>query len=315
MIVDVHTRVWDSPEQLGPSFAARIRRSAEGPWELPDASLQAHTAAMEPVHYALVLGAVSRITGAAIAAERVAATVRANPSKNLGIVSIDPLADGYLQTLDEAVEMGMVGVIVSPPNQGFHPTHSRAMRLYRRCVDRKLPVLFDMSCTVPESVMEYAKPYMLDEVLREYPTLPVLIGGLGYPFIEQTQVLINKHEHAYADLAGLTLRPRDLYQVLASAYHTGAITKLMLGSGFPLTTPEKAIVTLYSLNTLITGTNLPSIPREQLRSIVERDALACLGIAYPEGGVQPGQSAASRGGSTKITQTWELDQVKEASRS
>src|SRR5690606_38739893 len=105
----------------------------------------------------------------------------------------------------------------------------------------------------------------------------------------------------------------DLYQVLASAYHTGSITKLMLGSGFPLTTPEKAIVTLYSLNTLIAGTNLPSIPREQLRPIVERDALACLAIAYPPGGVTPAQSSA-RGGSAKIAQTWELGQVKEASR-
>ncbi len=313
MIVDVHTRVWDSPEQLGPAMAARIRRTAEGPWELPDASLQAHTDAMEPVHYALVLGSVSRVTGASIDAQRVAATVKANPAKNVGIASIDPLAHGYLATLDEARGLGMAGVIVSPPNQGFHPTHSRAMKLYRRCAEAKLPVLFDLSCLAPEAVMEYAQPFLLDEVMREFPQLPLLIGGLGYPFLEQTLVLINKHERAYADVAGLTLRPRDLYQVLASAYHTGAITKLMLGSGFPVTTPEKAIVTLYSLNTLIAGTNLPSIPREQLRSIVERDALACLGIAYPAGGAQPGLAGASSG-AAKITQTWELDQVKEASR-
>ena len=31
------------------------------------------------------------------------------------------------------------------------------------------------------------------------------------------------------------------------------------------------------------GTNLPAIPREQLRGIVERDSLALLGIASPSG--------------------------------
>ena len=42
--------------------------------------------------------------------------------------------------------------------------------------------------------------------------------------------------------------------------------------------PAKAIETLYSLNGFAQGTQMPSVPRAQLRSIVERDALSCLGI-------------------------------------
>ena len=42
------------------------------------------------------------------------------------------------------------------------------------------------------------------------------------------------------------------------------------------------LVSIYSINTFTQGTPLPSIPREQLRSIVERDALACLGIREPD---------------------------------
>lgn len=314
MIVDVNTRVWESPDQLGPSLAARLRRAAEGPWELPDASVGALTEAMEPVHYAFVMGAVSRLTGANVTTEQVSRCVRTDATRLLGFASVDPMGDGGAAEVDAAKSAGMAGITVSPTNQGFHPTHSRAMRVYRRCVEAGLPVVFDLSCVAGVSVMAYGQPYLLDEVLRELPGLRVLIAGLGQPFVDQTLVLVQKHEHAYADIAGLSLRARDLYQALASAYQGGAISKIMLGSGFPLTTPEKAIVTLYSLNTLIVGTNLPSIPREQLRSIVERDALACLGIAYPDGGVKPGQSAAARDESAKITQTWEVAQVKETTR-
>lgn len=304
MIVDVHTRCWDSPDQLGPAMAARIRRALDGPWQLPDASLQAHAEAMEPVAYAFVLGSVSPLTGAAIGLDEVSRVVRANPAKNLGFPSVDPTARGALDTLEKVREAGMTGITVSPTNQGFHPADSRAMRLYRRCVERNVPVVFDLSCDVAPAVMEFAQPFLIDQVLREYPDLRIVIGAMGLPFVHQTLVLIDKHEHAYADVSELTQRPRDLYQALASAHQTGAIAKLMLGSGFPLTTPEKAIVTLYSLNTLILGTNMPSIPREQLRSIVERDALTALGIQRPAGGARPGASP--------IKATWEVEHIKEA---
>jgi hypothetical protein len=41
------------------------------------------------------------------------------------------------------------------------------------------------------------------------------------------------------------------------------------------------IEALYSINHPCHGTNLPTIPRECLRGIVERDSLALLGIAAP----------------------------------
>jgi hypothetical protein len=74
------------------------------------------------------------------------------------------------------------------------------------------------------------------------------------------------------------LRPWQLYNALLLAHQQGVMSQIVFGSGFPFCTPERAIVTLYSINTLIQGTHLPSVPREQLRSIVERDTLAVLGL-------------------------------------
>jgi len=55
--------------------------------------------------------------------------------------------------------------------------------------------------------------------------------------------------------------------------------KLLFGSGFPYARASEAIEALYSINHICHGTNLPTIPREHLRGIVERDAVSVLGIA------------------------------------
>ena len=54
--------------------------------------------------------------------------------------------------------------------------------------------------------------------------------------------------------------------------------KLLFGSAFPFDTPESAIENMYSVNAHSHGTQLPSVPRSQIRGIIERDALACLGL-------------------------------------
>ncbi len=57
------------------------------------------------------------------------------------------------------------------------------------------------------------------------------------------------------------------------------IDKLLFGSDFPYTVASECIEALYSINQIAQGTNLPVVPREALRGIVERDALALLGLS------------------------------------
>ena len=75
--------------------------------------------------------------------------------------------------------------------------------------------------------------------------------------------------------------PWQAYQALLNAYQLGVTDKLLFGSGFPFASASHCIEELYSISHLVHGTNLPVIPREQLRGIVERDALSLLGIPSP----------------------------------
>ena len=76
-------------------------------------------------------------------------------------------------------------------------------------------------------------------------------------------------------------QPWEAYQALLGAYQFGVMDKLLFGSGFPSATASQCIEELYSINHMVHGTNLPAIPREQLRGIVERDTLTLLGIPSP----------------------------------
>ena len=293
MIIDVHTHIWDSPEQFGPEATVRIRRTVGAGGQHPDASPQVHGQAMDPVDYAVVLGFVSLRLGARISSAQVAGYVSREPTKYLGFAGIDPMGPDYLDQVDEAIRLGLVGVTISPAGQGFHPGHTRAMALYERCQKSRLPVMVHPASQFStESMMEFAQPHLFDEVARKFPELRLIIAQVGHPWIDPTLTLISKHRHIWADLSDLVLQPWPLYNTLLAAYQQGVTDRLLVGSNFPFCTPQEAITTIYSVNRYTQGTHLPSVPREQLRSIVECDALAALGLSPP----QP--AASGQGGST-----------------
>lgn len=295
-VVDVHAHLWHSLDQLGPHAANRIRQQfANEPWDQPDTTVQAFDQAMEPVDYVIVHGLICEKVGVSIPAELVARYVAHRPDKYLGFTGVDPTVSGYLSKVTEAIDLGLVGVTISPAAAGFHPSDSRAMRLYERCEEQGLPVLIHGGGQFGPSVqLEYSQPFLFDEVARSFPDLRLVLGGIGLPWVEQALVLVAKHPHCYTDLSELVSRSWQLYQVLLSAYQQGAMDGLLLASDFPFITPETAIHNIYSVNTVTHGTHLPIIPREQLRSMVERDSLACLGLTSPPPLSQPARDQLSQ---------------------
>lgn len=286
MIVDLHTHRWESPDQLGSAAATILRSIGSGSWDQFDTSGGAHEQAAKPVRFAVIHGFVSAYLGAHIDNEQVASYVSHRPEKFLGFAGIDPMIDGYLQEFDKALELGLVGVTISPAAQNFHPTHTRAMALYERCEQGKVPVFVHPDTHMGNTTkLEFAHPHLFDEVARTFPNLPLILAQIGHPWVEQTLHLIGKHPHVYADLSDLIRRPWQLYNTLLSAYQQNVCNHLLLGSDFPFCTPKHAIKNIYDINTLAYGTALPTVPREQLRGIVERDTLACLGIKPPTAAV------------------------------
>lgn len=201
--------------------------------------------------------------------------------KAYGFAAINPLHDPISAKQLKALkkEDRMVGLALYCAEEDFHPAHSRALQLYEAAEQLGLVVYFH-NCPPfsPPAVLDYAQPWLLDEVARTFPKLRIIIGRMGLPFHLQTLCLLGKHENVFADL---TIHPQkiwEVYNLVMEAYEAGVMDKLLFGSGFPYAEPGQCIETLLGFNKMLADTHLPQVPREKLRSIVERDSLAALGI-------------------------------------
>jgi predicted TIM-barrel fold metal-dependent hydrolase len=285
MIVDCYTHIWESPAQLGrdlPDGSGRIPLPPRAPLGQAStaAGVERHLEASRTADTTIVLGFRSHYLGAEIPNEMVAAYVRQHPEKLVGFAGIDPAVPREaIEEMKRARDAGMPGVGVAPCAQDYHPTDTRAMSVYAKACEWQIPVLFHPGIHMGTACkLEYARPVLLDEVAREFPDLKILIAHMGYPWVPETVVLLAKHANVYSDISWLLHHPWDGYQALLAASHHGVLDKLLFGSGFPYTSAAHCIEALYSINHLVQGTNLPTLPREQLRGIVERDALDLLGI-------------------------------------
>jgi len=279
VIVDCHTRIWASPDQLGPGAANWLTRNGG------QAGLSAdpgdHSAAARDVTKTLVWGFRSRHLRADVPNAFLADYAAQHGDRILAIAAVDPLEDDVMKRLaNVARRREFSGVTVSPAAQGFHPAHTRAMGVYEFCQAHALPVFVECGMDfAPKAILEFARPHLFDEVARTFPELTIVIGSMGSPWAGEAVALLAKQPRVYADLAGLLRRPWAAYQSLLTAHQAGVAEKLLFGSDFPFSTAAEAIERLYRLNEITQGTNLPSVPREALRGIVERDALAELRIA------------------------------------
>lgn len=298
MSTDCYTFTWDAPGDVAVAAIGENHRPRLPDWAKQPlgASASRLLTAAEPVDMTVILGFKSHYLGIEIPNDRIAELVNKHSDRLVGFAGVDPSSPREaLSELQRArSELGLKGLAIAPAAQDFHPTNTHAMRLYAEAAERGMPILFHSGITITSATkLEYAQPVLLDEVARELPTLKMVIAHMGHPWTHETVVLLAKHPNVYAEISWILNEPWQAHQALLHAHQFGVMDKLLFGSGFPVSTASRCIETLYGLNHLVHGTNLPTIPRESLRGIVERDALALLGITVPRGVDAAGAAAPS----------------------
>lgn len=279
MIVDCHTHIWASTEQLGADGREFIRRQCGDDSSFADVSDHAVSARL--ADKTLVLGLRSRHLGINVPNHFISDQVARNMAHMIGIAAIDPTEDDALDQASQLLaQPEFRGLTISPAYQNFHPCDSRAMPLYEMASQAKVPVFVYHGSYFPaQSHMEFARPSLLDQVATEFPDLTLVISSMGLPWIPETVALLAKHPHVYADVAALVRRPWQAYNAFVMAHQYHVMDKVLFGSDFPFMTVAEAIESVFRLYEVSRGTNLPTVPREVLRTVVERDTLNVLGIA------------------------------------
>ena len=202
--------------------------------------------------------------------------------KMTGFALVDPVRDDIsfkaLAVLRDKRELK--GVVLHCSNCGFHPAHSMAMQFYEVAQELRMPVFFHNGDTPlkSEGVLDFAQPYLIDEVARTFGDLKIVVGTMGAPFVEQTLSLVAKHKNVYGDLAINPANLWQVYNVVVSAYEFGVMEKLLFGSGWPFGDVSKCVEALLGFNRLLGDAELPPVPRNLIKNIIDRDTLAILGI-------------------------------------
>jgi predicted TIM-barrel fold metal-dependent hydrolase len=260
MIVDCHTHI---------NFAAD-----------DDVAASEHLEAAETVDACIVLANASESSEEIN--KKLSEYVGKHKEKMVGFGVVEASKDnvGVKHLTSMRDKLGLKGMVLYCSRCGFHPTHSRAMKFYESAEELGLPVFYHNggASIEADAVLDYAQPYLLDEIARSFAGLKIIIGTMGVPFVEQTLSMAAKHENVYADL---TIRPSNVWQVyniVVAAYERGVMDKLLFGSGFPMSNAGECIEALLGFNMRLADTNLPTVPRGNIQNIIERDTLELLGI-------------------------------------
>ena len=234
--------------------------------------------------------------------EYISSYVAERPDRRIGLAGVDPTdAVEAMDRTREAVSSGLAGIVVRPGACQFRPTDSRAMPVFELCAQHDMLVMVDEGDELALGAqLEFARPGLLDELCRDLPGLRLIIGHMATPLVDETIALLLRHRQVLADLAGLLRRPWTAYNALVKAMEHGVEGQILFGSDYPFLTPKAAIENLFSLNQMTTNTQMPGLPREALRAILERNVMTALGpraeaLRPPE----PSPAAAAAGAPTE----------------
>lgn len=243
-------------------------------------SAEDHLAVAEPVDACIVLACPAESNRQSN--ELVGKYVARLPKKMVGFAVVNPVKDDISKKYWSGIkDDGFKGAVLYCAGEAFHPAHSRALQFYEVAGELKLPLFFHNAPPYTAgAVLEFARPSLLDEIAQKFKGLKIIIGSMGQPFVGQTLCMLAKHENVYGDL---TINPQkvwEVYNTVLVAHEADVLGKLFFGSGLPFSKPQSCIETLLGFNKLLADTNLPTVPREKIREIIERDSLNILGIEH-----------------------------------
>jgi predicted TIM-barrel fold metal-dependent hydrolase len=276
---NIHTHTWDQALHLDPATVREADLSRGHPLDLT-VRFDAFVADMIGFDRVVVFGMKARRTGYWVPDEYVAEFVAGAPQKLVGFAACDPTQGGYMDELVHAVEdLGLVGLKLGPIYAGFDPRDDRCRPVYEYCQDRGLPVLFHTGTTFNrEAPLGFSRPWLFDEVAIQYPGLRMVLAHLGHPFYDECLAVIRKHPHVYADIAALHYRPWQFYNMMILAQEYKVTRKLLFGTDYPFAMAGESVEGVRNVNRVIGDSSLPRVSAELIEQILDRDALAVLGI-------------------------------------
>ena len=291
MIVDVHTHV---PTHQGAVPAEHLKYDPLiGAGLSLTGSVEQYLTAMTPVDRAIVFGIAPRpgqpeppimdwrlgwpegLNQNDIAVE----VAKKTPGKFIPFMSLHPMQVDVNEEYDRSVSLGCRGIKLSLSYQVVDPLGEDAFRLYARLEDDGLPIMFHQGASISSDArLTYAHPLMIDQVAIAFPRLKMVLAHMAHPWHADCLTVVRKHPNVWADMSGLPFRPWLGWNGLRLFHEYNVTGKILLGSDWPLGSPQDTVEGLRGLNKFAKNHHLPGVPEAEIEGIINRDSLEILGL-------------------------------------
>lgn len=133
--------------------------------------------------------------------EEVKKLVDMAPDRFIGFASADPMADGAEEKLEHAFgDLKLKGLKLHPSRQHFYPNDEKLQGIYDICEKYKKPVIFHSGLSwEPNTLTKYSRPVEFEELAASRPKLNICLAHFGWPWVQETAMLMLKYPNVYAD--------------------------------------------------------------------------------------------------------------------
>ncbi|BCJ98906.1 amidohydrolase family protein [Anaerocolumna chitinilytica] len=123
------------------------------------------------------------------------------PDKFIGFAGADPYDKKSADKLEYAfTELKLSGLKLHPSRQHFYPSDAILGPLIEVCERYNKPIIFHSGLSIePNTYTKYARPTEFEELAANHPNLRICLAHFGWPWVQETAMLMLKYPNVYAD--------------------------------------------------------------------------------------------------------------------
>ena len=175
------------------------------------------------------------VPGVRVTNDDLAAVARHDPTRLIGIASVDPVELGREAALAEArravAELNLRGINLDAGfyAEGLRADDARLLPLYELCQELRVPAFVMSGPTTPD--LRLNDPFAVDRVAKLFPKLPLVCCHGFYPHVAEMLTVALRNENVFVSPDMYTFAPGGrLYAEAANGYLRD---QFLFGSSFP----------------------------------------------------------------------------------
>ncbi|MFB6266640.1 MAG: amidohydrolase family protein [Halodesulfurarchaeum sp.] len=234
-VIDTHTHLF--PDELFEAIYAWFR--SETDWSIPELDAETVVRRLTARTDGFVFFPYAHKPGISDGLNEAARDWNARIESTIALGTVHAGDDRPGQIVEQALDMGLTGIKLHCPVQGYAPDDERLHPVYETLVNREAPLVIHASTHPFARGDPDLQPERLESVLRRYPSLRVAVPHLGLFGTDAYLDLAETYEVYFDTAVALGSTARDLVGIRGSDVPVERLRantdRIMFGSDYPLT--------------------------------------------------------------------------------